>query len=130
MYPILKMSNAGIDMTESETQVLTVIPDANVLIHGKTLTELPWGELNRSNIEVVFVPPVIRELDKLKNQSGRPNKIARQLTDIVAGGFDVGICFADTLEMDMIATACPPSRVTDRRSLARHLKRVSIQLAT
>lgn len=60
--------------------VLTVVADANVLVHGKSLHDLPWSELGRGAIEVLFVPPVIRELDKLKNQTGRPNKIARQLS--------------------------------------------------
>jgi hypothetical protein len=61
-------------------QLLVVVPDANVLIHGKALVDLPWAELGRSQIEVLFVPPVVRELDKLKTQSGRQNKIARQLS--------------------------------------------------
>lgn len=59
---------------------LIVVPDANVLIHGKSLIDLPWAELGRAQIEVAFVPPVIRELDKLKTQTGRQNKIARQLS--------------------------------------------------
>jgi hypothetical protein len=67
----------------SDERILTVIPDANVLVHGRALSELPWAELRRPTIEVLFVPPVIRELDKLKNQSGRPNKIARQLSSDV-----------------------------------------------
>jgi len=71
------------DRSESDERVLTVIPDANVLIHGKALPDLFWAELGRPKIEVLFVPPVIRELDKLKNQSGRPNKIARQLSSDV-----------------------------------------------
>ncbi|MTK11882.1 MAG: hypothetical protein F8N39_07290 [Clostridiaceae bacterium] len=74
------MSFAGQGMEENEGRPLTVIPDANVLIHGKSLPDLPWTELERSTIEVLFVPPVIRELDKLKTQTGRPNKIARQLS--------------------------------------------------
>jgi hypothetical protein len=71
------------DRSESDERVLTVIPDANVLIHGKALPDLFWTELGRPKIEVLFVPPVIRELDKLKNHSGRPNKIARQLSSDV-----------------------------------------------
>ena len=59
---------------------LVVVPDANVLIHGKALVDLPWAELGRSKVEVLFVPPMVRELDKLKTQTGRPNKIARQLS--------------------------------------------------
>ncbi len=66
-------------------RTLVVVPDANVLIHGKALSELPWGELERQKIEVLLVAPVIRELDKLKTQTGRPNKIARQLSSDVRG---------------------------------------------
>jgi enoyl-CoA hydratase/carnithine racemase len=58
------------------------------LIHGKSLADLPWGELERAEIEVLFVPPTIRELDKLKNQTGRPNKIARQLSSDVRALID------------------------------------------
>jgi PIN domain len=72
------MSVAGV--IKGESGLLTVIPDANVLIHGKPLADLPWTELGRPAIEVLFVPPIVRELDKLKNQAGRPNKIARQLS--------------------------------------------------
>ena len=67
----------------SSAGLLTVVPDANVLIHGRALVDLPWGELGRDEIEVVFVPPVVREIDKLKVQTGRPNKIARQLSSDV-----------------------------------------------
>jgi hypothetical protein len=63
-----------------DERVVTIIPDANVLIHGKTLAELPWSELGYQTVEILLVAPVIRELDKLKNQPGRPNKIARQLS--------------------------------------------------
>ena len=77
------MSNPDQGSAESDERALTVIPDVNVLIHGKALAELPWAELRRRTIEVLFVPPVIRELDKVKNQSGRPNKIARQLSSDV-----------------------------------------------
>src|SRR5579884_2006107 len=56
-----------------------VVPDANMLIHGKALPDLPWAELGRDTIEVLYVPSVIREVDNLKVQSGRPNKLARQL---------------------------------------------------
>ncbi len=59
---------------------LVVVPDANVLIHGKALPDLPWGELGRAAIEVLYVPTVVREIDQLKVQSGRANKIARQVS--------------------------------------------------
>lgn len=59
---------------------LTLVPDTNVLIHGRALAELPWEELGRDEIDVLVIAPVIRELDKLKNQSGRQSKIARALS--------------------------------------------------
>lgn len=79
------MTGKDIDKPNHNTPVLTVIPDANVLIHGKALTDLPWHELKRPAVEVLLVPPLMRELDKLKNQSGRPNKIARQISSDVRG---------------------------------------------
>lgn len=78
-----KMNDSDQEKRKSDDRILMVVPDANVLIHGKALPDLPWIELNRPSIEVLFVPPVIRELDKLKNQTGRPNKIARQLSSDV-----------------------------------------------
>ena len=59
---------------------LLLVPDANVLIHGKALVDMPWAEFGRSKVEVLFVPPMVRELDKLKTQTGRQNKLARQLS--------------------------------------------------
>ena len=75
----------------SDVRPLTVVPDANVLIHGKSLSELPWADLSRPIIEVLLVPPTIAEIDKLKVETGRPKKIARQLSSdiralIRAGG--------------------------------------------
>jgi hypothetical protein len=59
---------------------LIVVPDANMLIHGKAFANLPWAELGRDEIEVLYVPTVVREVDALKTQSGRPNKLARQVS--------------------------------------------------
>jgi rRNA-processing protein FCF1 len=64
------------------------IPDANVLIHGKALCNLPWEELGRDKIEVLYVAPVIQEIDKLKNQHGKQNKLARELSSEVRALFD------------------------------------------
>jgi len=74
------MGNSGAKDEADAGRLLSVIPDSNVLIHGKALPDLPWAELGRSTVEVLFVPQVIRELDKLKTQTGRPNKLARQLS--------------------------------------------------
>jgi predicted ribonuclease YlaK len=107
----MNVAEQGVE--EGEKGLLTVIPDANVLIHGKSLSDLPWSELGRSAIEVVFVPPMIRELDKLKNQTGRPNKIARQLSS------------------DIRALIYTPSRRAElRKSQPAVSKRVELQSVT
>ncbi len=59
---------------------LIVVPDANMLIHGKALPDFPWAELGQDEIEVLYLPTVVREIDALKTQSGRPNKLARQVS--------------------------------------------------
>ena len=74
------MSIAEDGENDPGTGLLTIIPDANVLIHGKSLADMPWAELRRPTIEVLLVPPAIREIDKLKVQAGRQNKIARRLS--------------------------------------------------
>ena len=66
-----------------EGEPLRVVPDANVLVHGRSLVDQPWHVLGRDPIEIVLIPPVIRELDKLKVQTGRPNKVARALSSDV-----------------------------------------------
>ena len=66
-------------MTSAE-QILVLVPDTNVLIHGKALVDLPWADFGRTSIEVRIVSPVVKEVDQLKTQRGRPNTIARQLS--------------------------------------------------
>ena len=51
-----------------------------MLIHCKPLNEMPWSELGRDEIEIVYVSSVIREIDNLKIQAGRPNKLVRQVS--------------------------------------------------
>lgn len=72
--------NAREQCENQSEQPLSVVPDANVLIHGKALIDIPWAELGFSEVEILFVPPMVRELDKLKVQTGRQNKLARQLS--------------------------------------------------
>ena len=55
---------------------LFVVPDANMLIHCKPLNEMPWSELGRDEIEIVYVSSVIREIDNLKIQN-RPSEQVR-----------------------------------------------------
>lgn len=71
------------DSSDRMGKLLSVILDANVLVHGRSLVDLPWHVLGRDPIEIVLVAPVIRELDKLKVQTGRPNKVARALSSDV-----------------------------------------------
>ncbi len=77
---IQSMHNEATPNKGENDRPLILVPDTNVLIHGRALTELPWQELGRDEIDVVIIAPVIREIDKLKNQSGRQNKIARSLS--------------------------------------------------
>lgn len=51
-----------------------------MLIHDKPLNEMPWSELGRDEIEIVYVRSVICEIDNLKIETGRPNKLARQVS--------------------------------------------------
>jgi hypothetical protein len=61
------------------SQPLIVVPDCNVLIHGKALHSLPWEEWGRDAIEILIVGPVLGELDAVKNRPGRPGRIARDV---------------------------------------------------
>jgi len=59
---------------------LIIVPDCNVLIHGRSLHDLPWKDFGVENIEVRLVGQVVTELDALKNRTGRPSRIARDLS--------------------------------------------------
>lgn len=61
------------------SQPLIVVPDCNVLIHGKALHSLPWDEWGQEAIEVLIVGPVLGELDSVKNRPGRPGRVARDV---------------------------------------------------
>lgn len=63
----------------ASSQPLIVVPDCNVLIHGKALHSLPWEEWGRDAIEILIVGPVLGELDAVKNRAGRPGRIARDV---------------------------------------------------
>ena len=58
---------------------LIVVPDCNVLIHGKALHSLPWEEWGQDAIEILIVGPVLGELDTVKNRPGRPGRLARDV---------------------------------------------------
>ena len=59
---------------------LIVVPDSNVLIHGRSLHDLPWEEFGAEIIEVRIVGQVVGEIDTLKNRTGRPSRIARDIS--------------------------------------------------
>lgn len=63
--------------------MLTIVPDTNVLLHGKALAELPWRELSDDEILIVIAGPVVRELDRHKNGSGRSRRRAVQASALV-----------------------------------------------
>lgn len=93
-------------MPDAPAQPLAVVPDTNVLIHGRALHELPWSELAVEEIEVLIVGPVLRELDALKTRAGRPGRIARDVS------CELRALLAGPEEGDVIAQAGP--RVTRR----------------
>ncbi|WP_312599555.1 PIN domain-containing protein [Brevundimonas sp.] len=59
---------------------LIIVPDCNVLIHGRSLHDLPWEDFGVESIEIRLVGQVVTELDALKNRAGRPSRIARDLS--------------------------------------------------
>jgi hypothetical protein len=68
-------------MLDADTAAaLVIIPDCNVLIHGKGMRVLPWQDLNADEIEVLIIGPVLREVDALKTRSGRPGRLARDIS--------------------------------------------------
>jgi len=70
--------------------------DSNVVLEGKPLAELPWGDAHPSGpILVLFVPTVLREVDS-KKRDGRLGKIARefnrQIAPVATTGRPVKLC--------------------------------------
>ncbi len=90
---------------------LIVVPDSNVLIHGRSLRDLPWQEFGSNEIEVRIVGQVVGEIDALKNRIGRPSRVAR---DISA---QLRTLLASTDRADILRLADP--RVTRRLWLGK-----------
>nr|WP_315051726.1 PIN domain-containing protein [uncultured Brevundimonas sp.] len=59
---------------------LIVVPDCNVLIHGRSLHEIPWETFGADAIEIRIVGQVVSEIDSVKNRAGRPSRIARDIS--------------------------------------------------
>jgi hypothetical protein len=64
----------------SDPSPLILFPDTNVFIQGRALKDQPWGEFGRDAINVILCGPVIRELDRLKQKSGRVGRVARAIS--------------------------------------------------
>lgn len=96
-----------------------VIPDSNVLIHARALHQLPWDTFGEDDIEVLLVGQVIRELDLLKTRSGRPGRIAREISG------HVRTLLGQPDRADVIRESSP--RVTRRLLLGRAEARAPVR---
>lgn len=64
--------------------------DANVVLEGKALSELPWDEIDSAGrILVLFVPQVLKEIDS-KKRDGRLQKYARGFNRLIASAAETG----------------------------------------
>lgn len=91
---------------------LIVVPDSNVLIHGKSLREIPWADFGADQIEVRIVAQVVSEIDVLKNKPGRPSRVARDLSS------EFRTLLGETDMMDVLVANNP--RVTRRLWLGKN----------
>lgn len=98
---------------------LIIVPDCNVLIHGKALHEIPWGTFGADSIEVRIVGQVVSEIDSVKNRTGRPSRIARD----ISSRFRTLLDAPD--QTDVIVEAGP--RVTRRLWLGRRETRTAVR---
>lgn len=62
---------------------IKAVVDTNVLIHGRNLADLPWKELADTEVEIVLVRQVIREIDNLKTRPGRIGKLGRGANTLI-----------------------------------------------
>lgn len=63
--------------------MLYVLPDTNVLLHGRPVHTLPWEALSQDEIVIGIAGPLIRELDRHKNKPGSLGRRARDLSTLV-----------------------------------------------
>lgn len=80
---------------------LIIVPDCNVLIHGKSLYEIPWEEFDAEEIEIRLVSQVVTEVDSLKNRNGRPSRVARQISESIRN------LLSSTDQCDIVRVAGP-----------------------
>lgn len=101
------------------TSPLIVVPDCNVLIHGKSLHEIPWEEFDADEIEIRIVGQVVTEVDSLKNRAGRPSRIARDISG------QIRTLFASSDRRDIIRASAP--LVTRRLWLGKQEARTPVR---
>jgi hypothetical protein len=77
----------------SNTDKTVVVVDTNLFIHFRPLDQIDWSALRSKNIELVVLPTVIRELEKLKavGQSARIRSRAGQMTAWLSNLSDKGL---------------------------------------
>lgn len=65
-----------------------VFIDSNIILEGKPLKDLPWVELtNEDPIVILFVPQVLKEVDKRK-RDGRLGRFAREFSRLISSAIN------------------------------------------
>jgi len=54
--------------------------DANILLHGRKVVDIPWAEIETEEVRVIIVGPTLREVEKFKTKPGRVGKRARDVS--------------------------------------------------
>lgn len=62
-----------------------LVADTNLFFECKALEELPWSELGYDPVVILLTKPVLNEIDKHKNGSGRTRKRALEIFQRVRG---------------------------------------------
>lgn len=89
----------------------TVFIDANVVLEGKPLAELPWASIHAEGpILVLLLPQVLKEIDS-KKRDGRLGTLARTFNRLIApaaeSGQPITIC-EGALRVDATLALCSP----------------------
>lgn len=76
------------DLLAPDTADLFVVPDTNVLVHGRIFTDVDWPALVESKTVTLLVPlAVLDELDDLKNRNvGGAGAVLRKIDGLVVSG--------------------------------------------
>lgn len=74
---------------ESQPMELHLVADTNLFFECKPLDELPWAELDRDPIVIILTKPVLDEIDKHKNATGRTRERAIDINKRIRAMLDV-----------------------------------------